>query len=210
MPGAAPAAADVPCGAGRPGNHGRPGTVGFTLVELCITLAVLAALGALAAPSFSNQVARQRLQSAARHLQADIALARAESDKHGVAVTLTFQPGRDWCYSLGWGVPLDCRSVSPPPATPLPHGMLRVVRAADSPGVLLLDAGPIVLDQRSAAGAQAQALAGLTGGQARFASLADPTQVLLVRVGPQGRASVCAAGAAIGGMAGCGVAAGMR
>ena len=199
MRGAPAAAADVPCA---PGRHG---TVGFTLVELCITLAVLAVLGTLAAPSFSNQVARQRLQSAARHLQADIALARAESNKRGTAVSLAFQPGRDWCYSLGWGVPVDCRSVGSPPGSPLPHGVLRVARAADNPGVLLLDASPMVLDHRSTAGAQAQALAGLTGGQARFASLADPAQVLLVRVGPQGRASVCAAGAVIGGTAACGL-----
>ena len=201
MPGAPPA----PAGPARPRRHGRadPAAPGFTLVEACITLAVLAVLGALAVPSFSSQIARQRLQAAARHLQADIALARAESEKRGVSLTLAFQPGRDWCYSLGWGVPSDCRSLT----TPLPHAVLRVVRAVDNPGVLLLDATPLVLNPRSGAGAQAQTLAGLSGGQARFASSASPDQVLLVRVGPFGRASVCAAGVTFSGTPACAAAA---
>lgn len=187
--------------AGLSGKAGRPAVLGFTLVEACITLAVLVVLGAIAAPSFSAQVARQRLQAAARHLQADIALARLEADKRGTTMTLAFQPGQDWCYSLGWGAPADCRSL----ASPLPHGVLRLVRAADNPGVRLLDASTVLLKPRG--GSAAQGSAGLTGGQARFASLANPAQVLLVRVGPHGRASVCAAGVAIGGTAACAVAA---
>ena len=187
--------------AGLPGKAGRPAVLGFTLVEACVTLAVLVVLGAIAAPSFSAQVARQRLQAAARHLQADIALARLEADKRGTTMTLAFQPGQDWCYSLGWGAPADCRGLS----SPLPHGVLRLVRAADNPGVRLLDASTVLLKPRG--GSAAQGSAGLTGGQARFASLANPAQVLLVRVGPHGRASVCAAGAAIGGTAACAVAA---
>ena len=181
------------------GSTGRP--VGFTLVELAITLAVMAVLGALATPSFSSMVARQRLLGAARHLQADIALARHESGQRGQPVTLQFQPGHQWCYAVSTGPPADCRHARPG----LASGVIKVVTAADHPGIDLLDASAMALHAGN--GASVQSLR--AGGHARFGlrdgsgqGLPGPVQVQ-VRLGPQGRASLCAPAAAVAGTAPC-------
>ena len=191
------------------GSTGRP--VGFTLVELAITLALMAVLGAMAAPPFSALVARQRLLGAAHHLQADIALARHESGRRGQPVVVQFQPGRQWCYALSTGPPADCRQARPGPA----NGVIKVVTVADHPGIDLLDASAMALHAGN--GASVQSL--LAGGHARF-GLRDgqgqpgPMQVqgqpgpmqVQVRLGPQGRGSLCAPGAPVLGTPACVVA----
>lgn len=174
-----------------------PQRAGFTLVEVAITLALMVVLGSLAVPSFSTQIARQRLQSAARNLQADVARARLEADKAGRPVALRFQPGRDWCYVLGPSSTAEAGAhTAPPPAdcqsAALPPGQLKRVRAADTPDVALLDASPMLITDRSGNHPTQQLRSSLAGGQARFASLSQPGQELLVRLGPQGRASLCA------------------
>jgi type II secretion system protein H len=50
---------------------------GFTLVELIVVLAILAAVVALAAPSFSRTIASARLRSGATEVRATLARARA-------------------------------------------------------------------------------------------------------------------------------------
>lgn len=168
---------------------------GFTLVEASITLAVMAVLGAIATPNWSSLVARQRLLGAAHHLQADIALARHESGRRGQPVTLRFQPGRQWCYALSTGPPVDCRHAG----AALASGMIKVVQAADHPGVDLLDARTMALD--AAGGASLQSL--LAGGHARFGLRESQQTQLQVRLGPQGRGSLCAPAAPVAGTAAC-------
>jgi general secretion pathway protein H len=50
---------------------------GFTLVELIVVLAILAAFAALAAPSFSRTIASARLRSGASEVRATLARARS-------------------------------------------------------------------------------------------------------------------------------------
>ena len=151
---------------------------GFTLLELMITLAVL---GAMATPSFSAMIDRQRLQAAAHHLQADIALARHESAKRRQAVHLRFQPGTAWCYALSTGATVDCRQ----PASAALPGVIKLVRGSESAGVRLLQADAMVFQADNDAGLQA-----LQAGQASFSSR-EGLQLRL-RLGPMGRASLCA------------------
>ena len=170
-----------------------PARAGVTLIEMMITLAVMAVLGAIAMPSLSALAARQRLQSAAHQLQADVALAKLVSAKHGLAVYLRFQPGAAWCWHLTTGPGGDCQQ----PAAGQAHGVLRVVRAADHPGIDLLEASTIAVDLSrpgSLPGPQA-------AGQALFASR-EGFQ-LRVRVGPQARASLCSVGLPINGTQAC-------
>ena len=176
---------------------------GFTLVELMITLSVMVVLGSLAMPSLSALVSHQRLKAAAYHLQADIALAKHESGRRGQPVHLRFVPGAAWCYLLSTGVAADCHQSLPSDMS----GVIKVVRAVDHPGVALLEAQPMVIDALAAAALPLQAgPAGRGRAQARFGS-PDGSQ-LQVRLGPQSRATVCAVGAALGGLATCPVAVG--
>lgn len=157
-----------------------------------ITLAVMAVLGTVATPSVTAMLDRHRLQAAAHDLQADIALARQESERRGQPVTLRFQTGSLWCYSVSTGPAVDCRQPTLTPGSQL----IKRVRASDQAGIALLRADAMVLDPR--AGPRIDTLA---SGQARFASRGGLQ--LQVRLGPQGGASVCAPAAPVPGNPRC-------
>ena len=92
---------------------------GFTLIELMITLVVLAILLLVAVPNFGSFVAQSRLDSVKNKLISSVALARSEAIKRGVAVAIcrknadpaqtcngnAVTGSKDW--SNGWIVFLD-------------------------------------------------------------------------------------------------------
>jgi prepilin-type N-terminal cleavage/methylation domain-containing protein len=71
---------------------------GLTLMELMVTVAILAILVALAVPSFNSFLAKGRLSGAAEALAQDLQLARSESSRLNDAVTISFSSGAAWCY----------------------------------------------------------------------------------------------------------------
>lgn len=76
-----------------------PGSArGFTLIELMVTVAVLAVLVALAVPSFSDFLEKARVRGAADELASQFSLARAEAMRTDRNVTLAIK-GEDgtWC-----------------------------------------------------------------------------------------------------------------
>lgn len=156
-----------------------------------MVLAITLILAAASTPSFSALVARQRLQAAAHGLQADIALAREEAGRRGLPVHLMFQPGTQWCYAVTEGIGIDCRHAVVAPGS----GVIKVVRAVDLPGITLLDASAMAVDGRSGTSL-------IAGGQARFAAPRSGQQ-LQVRLGPLGRASICAPSVTVKGTAPC-------
>ena len=83
---------------------------GYTLIELMVTIAVLAIFITQAVPTFSDLIDSQRLRAAAQQVAADLRYARAEALKRHAAVPIgvSFSPGDDWCYGISQQLPCDC------------------------------------------------------------------------------------------------------
>lgn len=76
---------------------------GFTLLELMVTLAIAVILASIAAPSFQNMLASQRVQAATFDLLANLTLARSEAIKRNRSVTLAATNGED-AWESGWQI----------------------------------------------------------------------------------------------------------
>lgn len=74
---------------------------GFTLVELMVTLSVLAIVLGLAAPSFRDFILNNRLTAQINDLVADISLARSEAAVRGVRVTMCTSADLNVCLNAG-------------------------------------------------------------------------------------------------------------
>lgn len=68
----------------------RTASLGFTLIELMVTIAVLAIIVSIAAPNISTQLANQRVKSTAATLENALKEAKAESLIRRQTITLTF------------------------------------------------------------------------------------------------------------------------
>ncbi|HLL18994.1 MAG TPA: GspH/FimT family pseudopilin [Rubrivivax sp.] len=123
---------------------------GLTLIELVITLAVLAILSAVALPSIGASLDRHRLQASAHALAADIGEARFEAARRGQALHLQASAGADWCWSVS--VNPDC------PCGQAQTCQLQNVRAVDHPGVQIVSAQALRLDGAGVAQAGTAAL----------------------------------------------------
>lgn len=88
---------------------------GFTLIELMVTVAVVAVLAALAAPSFRTQIASARLTSHANALLSSLLLARSEAIKRNGRVVLCKSSDGATCvtggaWQQGWIVFVDANN----------------------------------------------------------------------------------------------------
>lgn len=84
------------------GQHIRPSMTmkmrGLTLMELMVTVAIMAILLVLAVPSFNAFLARGRVSGAAETLAQDLQLAKSEALRRNADVRLSFSAGTAWCY----------------------------------------------------------------------------------------------------------------
>jgi type IV fimbrial biogenesis protein FimT len=90
-------------------------TNGFTLIELIVTIAVLAIILAIAVPSFQDFFERGRLKGASDGIVALVSTARGEAVKSGRNVTVSFKD----IASGGWCVGAS-QDLTPASGDPLP------------------------------------------------------------------------------------------
>ncbi len=77
------------------------GCGGFTLIEGMVVVAIVAILAALAAPSFRDIIANQRVKGVSADLQMALVKARSEATKRNVSVTLSPKAGN---WASGWQI----------------------------------------------------------------------------------------------------------
>ncbi|HSO83286.1 GspH/FimT family pseudopilin [Thiocapsa sp.] len=112
---------------------------GFTLLELMITLSVLAILASLGVPAMQDMLERNRLKSAAQALAEDLQWLRGEAIRRNRDLHLVFDDGTPWCYGITERTDCDCQltdpnagdacTLSPPTADAVP--LMKRVGSAD-------------------------------------------------------------------------------
>lgn len=90
---------------GRRADRARSAQCGFTLIELMVTIAVVAILLGIALPSFTDSTLGSKLRTQANDLVAGAVLARSEAIKRNQTVTLCASSNGTSCtgsWSDGW------------------------------------------------------------------------------------------------------------
>lgn len=89
----------------------HPGTAlgGFTLVEMLVTVSIVALLAAIAVPSFAHMIEGWRVRQAAESLQSSLHFARSEAIKRSGRVVLQKLPNNtNGCTSASTASDWDC------------------------------------------------------------------------------------------------------
>ena len=73
---------------------------GFTLLELMITIALVAIVMGIGVPSYQDFVVKNRIQTQASEIRSSLAMARVEAIRRGLWIRVC--PGQDGCRGANW------------------------------------------------------------------------------------------------------------
>lgn len=120
---------------------------GITLIELMLTIAVLAILAATALPSFIDSIERHRLIGAAETIYSELQYARSEAISRSSDTFINFTRIGDttWCFGISAASGCDCTTTDPTSGSSCRLSLngtnvLKVVSSADYPGVRMTEA----------------------------------------------------------------------
>lgn len=85
---------------------------GFSLVELMVTLTVLAILLSVAVPSFQNIRDTSRVRAAAEAVYAHLQFARSESVKQNRNLFISVTEGANWCLGISNASGCNCATAN--------------------------------------------------------------------------------------------------
>ena len=83
---------------------------GFTLLELMVSIAVMAIIATTVVPSFNSMKEKHKMRGAAETISSDLQLARSEAIKTNQNVSLSFSGNgtTNWCYGINDSNGCDC------------------------------------------------------------------------------------------------------
>ncbi|WP_169201413.1 GspH/FimT family pseudopilin [Aromatoleum bremense] len=121
--------------------------IGFSLIELMVTVAVLAIIAATAAPSFQSFLDKNRVVGAAEAIYTQMQAARSEAVKQSADMIVVFSTGAAWCSGFSRGGTCDCtKAVGDGAACKIlgdgQTAVLKVVNATAFNGVTLAAGAP--------------------------------------------------------------------
>ena len=91
---------------------------GFSLLDLMVTVAVLAIIAAVGVPSMLEAVEKRKTTAAAEEIYSQIQLAKSESIARSQQVFMNIVGGTDW--AIGFGSDQDCDPTDNSPVCTLP------------------------------------------------------------------------------------------
>lgn len=89
--------------------------LGFTLIELVVSMSVLFILISVGIPNMIEVIDKNRIKATVERMAGDLQYARTESIKRNkeVSVTITTTNATDWCYGLSETPNCDCYETNP-------------------------------------------------------------------------------------------------
>lgn len=87
-------------------------TTGVTLIELMVTIAIVAIIAAMAAPPLIAMRDQHRIRSAAEAVYSHLQFARTESIKQDRNLWVRSVPGTNWCIGISNATGCDCNTAS--------------------------------------------------------------------------------------------------
>lgn len=115
----------------------RTKLMGFTLVELLVTIAVIAIIASVSAPSFLSMRDQARTRAAAEAVFAQVQYARTESIKQSRDLWVTAAPGVNWCIGISNAAGCDCNTAGSCQFGPAGNLMEHNIRSVDFSGITL-------------------------------------------------------------------------